>query len=115
MNKLEIVHKVKAHLLAQGEPARSERNSKMSVYRNSKNQSCAVGCLVSDEVAKSWGMDNCDPVINLAEDFKLPEWMLDYVPLLSRLQYIHDKYKLENNNWEQYINENFDVLEKNIL
>ena len=112
MTANKIIAKVKAHLLAQGEPARHPNNKHVSVYRNAKNQSCAVGCLISDEVAQAWGTDNCDIIAVIIKNHRVPDWMLEHEDLLTRLQRIHDRYALDDNNWDEYINYEFTMLEE---
>ncbi len=47
MNKQEIFDKVATHLFTQGKPAIEDQTCK---YRDSEGNSCAVGCLIPDEM-----------------------------------------------------------------
>ena len=51
MTAQEIFNKVSAHLLTQGEKSMLIENNGRSIcaYRNEKGQSCAIGCLISND------------------------------------------------------------------
>jgi len=48
MNK--IFYKVKKHLLTQGERSYSENDGGVCLYRSPNGMSCAVGCLMTDDM-----------------------------------------------------------------
>jgi len=47
MNKQEVFNKVHAHIMTQGGPAYAHGECR---YRNEYKQSCAIGCLIPDEL-----------------------------------------------------------------
>lgn len=57
MNRQEIFDKVVTHLYKQGKPCRNENGC---LYRDNEGNSCAIGCLISDEnynpIIESHGM-----------------------------------------------------------
>ena len=89
MNAQEIFDTVVTHLLTQG--VRSA-NGDICLYRGPNGTSCAVGCLIPDEMYEP-EMDTGYSAISLiySDRFKLPEYFnSDNTKLLSRLQGFHD-------------------------
>lgn len=94
MTDQEIYDKVKAHLLKQGRrsiaPCPGVNNVTKCVYRTEDGRSCAVGCLIPDEVYQpqmDYGAGFS--IISLAREPGL-EWFGKHINLLESLQHVHD-------------------------
>jgi hypothetical protein len=98
MTPQEIFDTVARHLFTQGERAGISRDDDDSYgddfscrYRAPGGATCAVGKLLPDD-AYDPGMEG-NPVDTLCSAYadRLPEWMLDNLGLLDRLQVAHDQ------------------------
>ena len=91
----EIFYKVEKHLLKQNERAESGGNCQ---YRTDSGLSCAVGCLMTDDiydssfegdsVRDSSIMDALTPIVGVNEDKRELK-----LYLLRQLQVVHDEYQ----------------------
>lgn len=93
----EIFNEVATHLLKQGKASRV--NFGVCLYRGPDNTSCAVGCLIPDEMydQKMEGRGASLLVMDAqAGDFNLPNWFKYNLPLLGMLQRIHDEAEPED-------------------
>ena len=99
MSVREIFNKVEKHLLKQNEKSRDRHDS--CQYRSYRGLSCAVGCLMTDDmyshtlegesVMSDEVMDAIAPIIGVNEVKKKVK-----VELLHRLQIIHDEVCIVN-------------------
>ena len=92
MSLNEIFYKVEKHLLKQNEQAKV-RN--MCKYRTDSGLSCAVGCLIPDEIysSKIEGGDITDLPANILTSLiglQYTEGWSEKLHLLEKLQAIHD-------------------------
>lgn len=114
MNRTEIINRVKTHLLAQGGKAVDDNG--FCTYRGINNSMCAIGCLISDEVAQAWGSYTVKGVIDAQTndniDYKIPDWVYEHKELLVHLQCIHDQYNdawpITHKPWSEYIKAKFE-------
>ena len=84
----EIFDKVAAHLLKQGRPAREEDCCR---YRTTDGLSCAVGCLIPDELySPSFEGSNASKVIRELYARGRADWR-EHRDLLKELQWAHDE------------------------
>lgn len=92
MNKQEIFDTVARHIFKQGVPGgyTNEENFFCCQYRGEEGTSCAVGCLIPDEVYVPYmeGNDAESLIENYYDD--LPPWMHLNRGLLGSLQNVHD-------------------------
>ena len=93
---LEIFNQVRDHLLKQGRRSTDARvgntGGKTSCkYRASNGDSCAVGCLIPDELYKV-GMENSVVVSSIVRSalYKIGIRDPDAIKMLSDLQLLHD-------------------------
>ncbi len=85
--KQETFDTVYKHLVTQGRPSIKEDQC---LYRGPKNRTCAVGCLIPDELYDP-KMEACG-INNLIErGFDLPNYFTKQKTLLERLQAVHDE------------------------
>lgn len=96
------------HLLTQRIRAISARHG--CSYRGKNNTSCAVGCLISDDIyhesmegATFEGLIRAYPIVlnNILEKYDLHEYGNVLVKLMPRLQYIHDN--VQPTEWPNYL------------
>lgn len=84
----EIFNKVAAHLLTQGRPAREEDRCR---YRTTNGLSCAVGCLIPDELySPSFEGESARKVIRELYARGRADWN-EHQDLLEELQWAHDE------------------------
>lgn len=83
----EIFDKVSRHLLTQGEQSVSEDGGKCR-YRSPSGLSCAVGCLLPDDVASTCDELRASGIDNLIGRGLVASYCRD---LLVDLQWMHDK------------------------
>lgn len=84
----EIFNKVVAHLLKQGRPAREENRCR---YRTTDGLSCAVGCLIPDELySPSFEGKSARKVIRELYARGRADWY-EHRDLLNELQWAHDE------------------------
>lgn len=92
MNKQEIFDTVARHIFKQGVPG-GEPNPEglfFCQYRGVGGTSCAVGCLIPDEVyVPSMEGNDAEGLIDNHLDV-LPSWMSEHVGMLASLQNVHD-------------------------
>lgn len=109
MQPQEIFDKVVDHLFTQGEPAMKPYTVACR-YRGDNGQKCAVGCLIPDDLYDT-DMEG-HSVSDLDVLFPMPDYIVDNMKMLSRLQTLHDMSyststysKLPFTN--EYLNEGF--------
>ena len=94
MTPQEIFDTVAEHLAKQGHPALSGYKGSC-MYRNKNGESCAVGCLIPDEMYDP-KMDEEDisieTLIHHEPEFLFPDYFKDNIGLLSHLQIAHDQW-----------------------
>jgi hypothetical protein len=91
--RIEIVETVTKHLLAQGKKSReSEGNKTKCLYRGPNGLQCAIGCLIPNDVYKSWFEDQGYIDLTIAAAANISPDDLD---LARRLQQIHDEMDVE--------------------
>lgn len=84
----EIFNKVAAHLLKQGRPAREEDRCR---YRTTDGLSCAVGCLIPDELySPSFEGSGASKVIRELYARGHADWY-EHQALLEGFQWAHDE------------------------
>lgn len=94
MNAQEIFDTVIHHLLRQGVPSRRDS---ACLYRGPNGTSCAVGCLIPDEMYNA-DMDRADmsngltSIRSILPKYTFPEYFHAEVFLLGALQRFHDSY-----------------------
>ena len=91
MNAQILFDTVITHLLNQ--KVQSINESANCLYRGPNGTSCAVGCLIPDEMYDK-DMDNMNEDSSIAyvvEHFVTPDYFKDHIELLKRLQEIHDQ------------------------
>lgn len=108
MTNQEAVKTMREHLLKQGGRAMNH-NETACVYRASDGGKCAIGCLIPDEDYRpefeEHLIHNIIPTPPSLKNLNLI--------MLSQAQRIHDKaYRISSTQWEDYINAEFDLLEK---
>lgn len=94
----EIFDRVVTHLRTQNRKSYSiDGDNAKCVYRSKEGYSCAVGCLIPDELYKP-EMDGFDDEASdtsidglIKKNFVLPDYFKDNLMLLSELQYVHDR------------------------
>lgn len=102
MTAQEIYTKVRKHLLTQMAVSKVSRGSHC-LYRSPEGLSCAVGCLLDDDLAARLdqvsknGFGDVESIQEL-----LPENLRAHVKLLETLQVVHDKWPPES--WEERLN-----------
>lgn len=92
MNKQEIFDTVARHIFTQGVPGGHTdlQNNFACQYRGTGGTSCAVGCLIPDDVYRS-EMEGNDVEYLLDKYYStLPSWMQESGGLLAKLQNVHD-------------------------
>jgi hypothetical protein len=98
MEKQEIFNKSYLGLKTQGKPAKSKYGS--CHYIDDCGNKCAIGHLLSDEIAKHWEKNYSDDSsirsVIKQDGFGTKPWMKDDVAFLSALQKCHDNLE----NWE---------------
>lgn len=101
MNAQEIFDTVHKHLIEQGGQA---MNGSVCTYRDASGKSCAVGCLIPDDLYDE-GMEY-KSVAELAASKKALSFFGEHRELLIRLMRIHDHdhYVVPCAEWETYIN-----------
>lgn len=87
MNNQETYNKVKAHLLAQGEPSRQGADC---LYRGANGLKCAIGCLIADDQYDP-AFEGQSPEHNQVITAVRASGCQADVDLLSKLQEAHDK------------------------
>lgn len=97
MNQQEIFNAVVKHMARQGAPAKSEDGtcSYRGAEKDGKQTSCAVGCLIPDDMyLEEMEANTIYTLLRYAEAYniKLPEHITDpaNTPLLRQLQKVHD-------------------------
>mgnify|MGYP003678713749 CR=1 FL=1 len=96
MSANKIFYKVEKHLLKQNEQARDRVGS--CQYRNDSDLSCAIGCLISDQMYRSHVNIEGKGVSSLPSDVLTPIIGVQFdkasrkLDLLRGLQHIHDEY-----------------------
>tara|TARA_R110002124_G_scaffold6031_3_gene37043 strand:- start:29 stop:376 length:348 start_codon:yes stop_codon:yes gene_type:complete len=94
MSVNKIFYNVQKHLLKQNKQARNEVGS--CQYRNDSGLSCAVGCLIPDQMYRSHANIEGSGVSDLPPDVLTPIIGVQYakarekLDLLGGLQHIHD-------------------------
>ncbi len=116
MNAIEIFQKVKQHLLKQG--CRATDYMENCQYRGDDDRQCSIGCLIPDSHYDSIieGIplrylvdedlnegDDEYPGYEKLVDILIELDLIDYLPLLVKLQYIHDSLEVEE--WEPQLKE----------
>lgn len=87
-----IFDKVATHLFTQGVQSKSPTNRKC-LYRGPNNTSCAVGCLIPDELYEpemdaDYGANAIEAVLDVYPEL---EFLRQFRSLLSQLQGVHDR------------------------
>lgn len=102
MTNQEAFDKIATHLMTQRTRARSN-DDVMCAYRNARGQSCAVGCLIPDDVYQPY-MEG-QRVSSLIHTYpKIRELFLGVdQQLLYTLQVLHDRYEPET--WKHELRE----------
>jgi hypothetical protein len=96
MTPQEIFDKVASHLLTQNK--RSIKDG-TCVYRGPDNTSCAVGCLIPDDIyVPEMEHKNVELLLKTFEH-KLPKYFLENKALLSELQECHDSFSTPPEKW----------------
>ena len=96
MSVNKLFYKVQKHLLKQNKQARSLAGS--CKYRTDSGLSCAVGCLISDQMYRSHANIEGRGVSGLPSDVLTPIIGVQYakarrkLDLLGGLQHMHDEY-----------------------
>lgn len=99
LTKQEIFETVSKHLFTQGKRSFGTLSDKVAsegcLYRGPDSTSCAVGCLIPDDVYVS-GMEG-NALVNLISTYGdvLPSHIIENKFLLNDLQYLHDSW----GNW----------------
>jgi hypothetical protein len=90
MTAQEIFDEVTKHLFDQKAASLNEFGG--CVYRGKDGFKCAVGALISDELALVHNGASVVKLIHLAEDegVTVPNWMTENLSLLTDLQTVHD-------------------------
>ena len=97
----ELLTKAYKFLIEQGEKGVDDQD--YCSYRGVNGTMCAIGCLISDEVAEEWGYRTirgavADPHINV------PDWVEEHKLLLEDMQISHDSYNFSvNGDFKEYI------------
>lgn len=89
MNAQQVFDKVADHLWTQGVPS-IDALSGYCMYRGEEGRSCAVGCLIPDDVYSQSMEDLRVAALVGAFGTRLPPFIKEHVELLSRLQSVHD-------------------------
>ena len=89
MTRQEIFNKVADHLLTQGRVATSSTTLPTCAYRSTDGATCAVGCLIPDELYVP-EMENKSVYTLLWYFPDLPDYLHTNSRLLKSLQTIHD-------------------------
>jgi hypothetical protein len=92
MESQEIFDIVATHLFAQGERSMVDKATGYSVvcaYRGVEGRSCAVGCLIPDDLY-STDMEGGGITEEFIKRFKLPAYFAENRRLLLNLQSVHD-------------------------
>jgi hypothetical protein len=106
MNAQEIFTKSVQGVIAQGGPSR--KNPGLCAYRGTNNRACAVGQVLTDDeydpsmdVATNLGGTGVDSLVKRS---LLPDHLKPHVPLLYRLQSLHDDM-FDDNDLPQFISQ----------
>ena len=89
--RIEIVETVTKHLLAQGKKSKESEGTKC-LYRGPNGLQCAIGCLIPDDMYKSWFDDQGYIDMTIAAAANISP---DDIDLARRLQKIHDEMDVE--------------------
>ena len=90
-SKQEIFTASYTRMLAQGEPS---TDGKSCIYRKPNGHGCAIGVLISDELAALYDSGDNDTIFRCVDLYieKTPSWIKDNVNFLSDIQCCHDNY-----------------------
>ena len=79
-------------------------DSKMKcAYRSPEGKMCAVGCRIPEDMYR-FAMEGLG-AMQVVEQFKVPEELIEYQVMFAHLQSVHDQYVYDKDlTWNDYLN-----------